>query len=75
MATVNHYGLRNKKINLEMISNEYLQCSNKEDWEHIVKCPILLEEKEHFSETYTISYKKKINKMKWNRINWILFQI
>ena len=31
-----------------MISNGYPQCSNKEDQEYIVKCPMLLEEKRAF---------------------------
>ena len=48
MAIVNHHRSRNKKINLEMISNGCPQCSNKEDWEYIVKCPMLLEEKRAF---------------------------
>jgi len=48
MIGYNHYGVRHRKINQNLISVECLQCREIETWYHVVQCRALFNYNERF---------------------------
>ena len=44
----NHYATQDKQINYGLLIEEYLRCSKKETWKHVIQCQFTFETKVDF---------------------------